>query len=192
MRKLSIAILATLLMQGCQTAPNVYQMSEREIAYMHRYSRGEFDSVGKLTGLDIGEVHSQGSGSYSSKRFIRSLFSEDGSVLHQIYLTASYTGDWRFYGGAALSGGEALKFTSLDRSVTGCPYRYLGCNHQESMVAEVTEEHLAASANSGLRVSFQTRYSNISTTVDFPPAYISSYLKTVASVRSQASYGRRD
>lgn len=182
--------LITLIAAGCgllATRPLVTEMTTEQIAAQTSFQSDRFSQVDKLIGMPISAQITQ-SGTYYPDRYearMRSFYTEYGTDKHQIYLSVTYYGSWRFYRSATMEGGRRLDFDNLDKSVVSCALDE--CQVREVMTAAVGNTTLQKAKQTGLTVRFGTRYSNRFTDIYFPPNYITAYL-SVADTRSKASY----
>ena len=146
--------------------------------------KGEFDKVGQLSGPKIHERNSTRFGEERVEYFLRAFVGGDGSRLVQAYMYVRYTGEWRFYRDAKISGGEPLRFKSIDTEVVSCGRLYNGCLHSETVGAEIPMETLSSVDGAGLRIYFGTKFSNIGNVVEFSPSYVQGFRAKLLEVSS--------
>jgi hypothetical protein len=95
-------------------------------------------------------------------------------VTFQLYVDASYTGDWQFYDRAANDNAEDLEVKEISRNVGNCTY---GCRLTEIIGVTLDQEMLEAKALSGFQIKVFGR-SGGSFILDVTPAQIQSALLT--------------
>ena len=95
-------------------------------------------------------------------------------VAYQLYIDASYSGDWQFYERAANDQAQDLEVKQISRTVGSCSY---GCRLTEILGVSLTEEVLVAKALTGFQIKVFGR-SGGSFILDVTPAQIQSALLT--------------
>jgi hypothetical protein len=156
-----IYILAVLLvLQGCVTPLNIYEMTVGELQNYIVYDRSEFDSIGTYESISLNDSEVTLFKSQSSSVTLRS-FESDFGISHQLYFYLTYSdSDWRFYDAVNLVGGKTLDTNVLDRNVISCSHS-LGCTYSEILTLEVDNFLFEIAEKEGLRFRLGSRYRDI-------------------------------
>ena len=103
-----------------------------------------------------------------------------GMNAFQIYVVESYSGEWRRYDNARLSGGTEADFTTISRDVLNCADNL--CKYQEHYGISLSKSYLASWYGIGggnLRMEVRgnsTGYKNI---LEIPEEYIFGFVDKV-------------
>ena len=130
MRKV-IIFTAAIVLTGCFSLPEV----EREA----RVIEDDFERYIRIVG--IGNTSRPGPIS-KAQYFLRSFTSKTkkGDTEHQLYVTATYSGEnWHYYNRALLKGGETLEFIDISSDVDCGGYE---CTYTKEMVAVIPSDYL--------------------------------------------------
>jgi hypothetical protein len=103
---------------------------------------------------------------------------------HQLYVTVSYDGDWRFYDAAADDNANDLAVTKIGTKVVYCSAG--SCLVSEFVGVDLPEATLVAKAATGLQIKISAK-SGDSLVLDVSPAQITAELKAIERYKASNS-----
>jgi hypothetical protein len=113
------------------------------------------------------------------KWFIRSWINKDThAVSHQLYVSISYTGDWKFFQWAADDTSKTLEVVKIDSHVDSCSGGFLGCDLSETVGITLDDATLRGRATQGYQIKLSAK-SGDALILDISPEQITKQLAAV-------------
>jgi len=166
-RKISMMIAMVTILAGCATK-SIHEFTVEELANITEVDRSDFSESIVVRGINIRQQSSQHSVLFVPQTdyeniFLRSIVERDSRkiVAHQVYVSISYRGDWRFYRSANLAGGESLDVTEISSNVITCADSALtGCRLSEDFAINLTQAQFESGVQNGLTFRANTDFSD--------------------------------
>lgn len=143
------AFATAALISACAVAPpgKHFDKKGQLVENMSTVQTDQFSPVITVNGLSMFD---NPFGGISKQWFIRSFIDKRShNVTHQLYVSLSYLGAWKFFNSAATDKAEALKVTTIDRKVNDCTGI---CDFDEVIGIEIPDSTLRARAAKGLEI----------------------------------------
>jgi hypothetical protein len=130
--------LVAFFLSACVSVPRVDLNDPQTVSKNVEVHRDEFTKQTQF----IGPYLTAGRDGFVT---LRALKSDSGPAVYQIYVSASYDGEWRYYDSAYDSNGTELETTVIDRKVSSCAQSY--CNFVETLGIKVSRNYLKENQN---------------------------------------------
>jgi len=178
MRQSMLALVLSSVIMSSSCATNAVNMSASDVAGKITVKNSEYDSTILYDGP---RIKSEATLSFFESGWISSWLrsakdKNTGVTSYGVYMVIDYSGNWRYYESASLSGGKSIKLKVIDRRVNSCSNGI--CSFTEQVLLPLSSSGLEAGKSNGIgfRINGKKLGRNQGSNIVIPAQYIQGFI----------------